>query len=198
MACPAVQKCGSVAASDLGNKKQVIPSLPRNPVALLYLHAKAKERKQGLGIAESFLIIPHHHLVPSTSSPLHIKSTHRLRHRVFPLTAHHVSSPSKLIRRDCQYVPHVKLSLISLLAKATDENLTSENWELILDVCDKVNSKPEEGCVSPMCSDLISRPRDAVAAVTKRFSHRNANVQLYSLTVSPMWGRIAYGSWRNL
>lgn len=44
--------CGSVAASDLGNKKQVIPSPPRNPVAL---HAKAKERKEGLGIAESFL-----------------------------------------------------------------------------------------------------------------------------------------------
>lgn len=92
----------------------------------------------------------------------------------------------------------MKLSLISLLAKATDENLTSENWEVILDVCDKVNAKPEEGCVSLMCGDLISRPRDAVAAVTKRFSHRNANVQLYSLTVSLLWGRVADGSWRSL
>jgi signal transducing adaptor molecule len=30
-------------------------------------------------------------------------------------------------------------------AKATDENLTGENWEYILDVCDKVNAKPEDG-----------------------------------------------------
>jgi hypothetical protein len=30
---------------------------------------------------------------------------------------------------------------------------------------------------------LIPRPRDAIAAVTKRFAHRNANVQLYALTV---------------
>jgi len=30
-------------------------------------------------------------------------------------------------------------------AKATDENLTSENWESILDVCDQVNAKPDEG-----------------------------------------------------
>lgn len=31
------------------------------------------------------------------------------------------------------------------VAKATDENLTSENWQLILDVCDQVDSKPEDG-----------------------------------------------------
>jgi len=31
------------------------------------------------------------------------------------------------------------------IAKATDENLTSENWQLILDVCDQVDSKPEDG-----------------------------------------------------
>jgi hypothetical protein len=35
--------------------------------------------------------------------------------------------------------------LIAIIAKATDENLTGENWELILDVCDKVNAKPEDG-----------------------------------------------------
>ena len=38
----------------------------------------------------------------------------------------------------------------------------------------------------PVISDshLIARPRDVIAAVTKRLAHRNANVQLYSLTVS--------------
>ena len=32
------------------------------------------------------------------------------------------------------------------LVKATDENLTSENWEFILDVCDKVDGS-DTGCV---------------------------------------------------
>ncbi|KAL4887155.1 hypothetical protein BJY04DRAFT_177472 [Aspergillus karnatakaensis] len=54
------------------------------------------------------------------------------------------------------------------VAKATDENLTSENWEYILDVCDKVGAEE-------------SGPKDAVAALIKRLAHRNANVQLYTL-----------------
>lgn len=32
-------------------------------------------------------------------------------------------------------------------AKTTDENLTSENWELILNLCDKVNDEGESGQV---------------------------------------------------
>ena len=66
--------------------------------------------------------------------------------------------------------------------KATDENLTSENWELILEVCDKVDAKPEEGYVR-FAGGTNNRPKDAIAAVMKRLVHRNANVQLYSLTV---------------
>ncbi|KMP01171.1 class E vacuolar protein-sorting machinery protein hse1 [Coccidioides immitis RMSCC 2394] len=54
-----------------------------------------------------------------------------------------------------------------IVAKATDENLTSENWEYILDVCDKV-SADESGA------------KDAVASMIKRLAHRNANVQLYT------------------
>ncbi|EED23352.1 SH3 domain protein [Talaromyces stipitatus ATCC 10500] len=57
------------------------------------------------------------------------------------------------------------------VAKATDENLTSENWEFILDVCDKVNNE-ESGA------------KDAVAALIKRLAHRNANVQLYTLELA--------------
>jgi VHS domain len=56
-------------------------------------------------------------------------------------------------------------------AKATDENLTSENWEYILDVCDKVTG-----------SD--SGSKDVVAAMIKRLAHRNANVQLYTLELA--------------
>ncbi|KAI9736529.1 MAG: ESCRT-0 subunit protein hse1 [Claussenomyces sp. TS43310] len=58
-----------------------------------------------------------------------------------------------------------------IVAKATDENLTSENWEYIMDVCDKVTSE-ESGA------------KDAVASMIKRLAHRNANVQLYTLELA--------------
>ncbi|KAI9759349.1 MAG: ESCRT-0 subunit protein hse1 [Chaenotheca gracillima] len=58
-----------------------------------------------------------------------------------------------------------------VVAKATDENLTSENWEYILDVCDKVAAE-ETGA------------KDAVASMIKRLAHRNANVQLYTLELA--------------
>ncbi|KAI9477704.1 hypothetical protein BDB00DRAFT_859171 [Zychaea mexicana] len=58
------------------------------------------------------------------------------------------------------------------VAAATNENLTSENWELILGVCDKVSRGTPENA------------RDCATAVTKRFTSRNANVQLYALALS--------------
>ncbi|OJD30320.1 class e vacuolar protein-sorting machinery protein hse1 [Diplodia corticola] len=58
-----------------------------------------------------------------------------------------------------------------VVVRATDENLTSENWEYILDVCDKVGA-----------SD--SGAKDVVAALIKRMAHRNANVQLYTLELA--------------
>ncbi|TFK51918.1 hypothetical protein OE88DRAFT_1629262 [Heliocybe sulcata] len=58
-----------------------------------------------------------------------------------------------------------------IVAKTTDENLTSENWELILNLCDKVQDEGETGA------------RDVIAAIIKRLAHRNPNVQLYSLTL---------------
>lgn len=60
------------------------------------------------------------------------------------------------------------------IAKATDENLTSENWEYIMDVCDKVTTED-------------SGAKDAVASMIKRLAHRNANVQLYTLEVRMVW-----------
>ncbi|EME49693.1 hypothetical protein DOTSEDRAFT_68460 [Dothistroma septosporum NZE10] len=57
------------------------------------------------------------------------------------------------------------------VVKATDENLTSENWEYILDVCDRVSAKPEG-------------PAQAIASLIKRLAHRNANVQLYTLELA--------------
>ncbi|EMF17349.1 uncharacterized protein SEPMUDRAFT_35558 [Sphaerulina musiva SO2202] len=57
------------------------------------------------------------------------------------------------------------------IVKATDENLTSENWEYILDVCDRVSANS-------------SGPAQATAALIKRLAHRNANVQLYTLELA--------------
>jgi signal transducing adaptor molecule len=49
--------------------------------------------------------------------------------------------------------------------------LTSENWALILDVCDRVTTSP-------------SGPQSVTAALIKRLAHRNANVQLYTLELA--------------
>ncbi|GAP92476.2 putative signal transducing adaptor molecule [Rosellinia necatrix] len=54
------------------------------------------------------------------------------------------------------------------IVKATDENLTSEDWGAIIDLCDKVSSDP-------------NGPNQAVQGLIKRLAHRNANVQLYTL-----------------
>lgn len=59
------------------------------------------------------------------------------------------------------------------VGKATDENLTSENWEYNLNVCDRVDNDNENGA------------RNAISAIQKRLGHRSANVQLYSLSVGP-------------
>jgi len=59
-----------------------------------------------------------------------------------------------------------------IVVKATDETLTSENWEIILNLCDKVQDEGEQGA------------RNVIAAILKRLAHRNPNVQLYSLTLA--------------
>ncbi|KAK1759760.1 hypothetical protein QBC47DRAFT_373014 [Echria macrotheca] len=55
--------------------------------------------------------------------------------------------------------------------KATDENLTSEDWGKIMEVCDRVLSD-QNGA------------KEAVQSMIKRLAHRNANVQLYTLEVA--------------
>lgn len=58
-----------------------------------------------------------------------------------------------------------------IVAKATDENLTGENWEVILNLCDKVQDEGEQGA------------RNVIAALLKRLAHRSPNVQLYALSL---------------
>lgn len=61
--------------------------------------------------------------------------------------------------------------------KTTDETLTSENWELILNLCDKVQDEGQEGA------------HNVVAALLKRLTHRNPNVQLYALSLAEALGK---------
>ncbi|KAF9509641.1 hypothetical protein BS47DRAFT_1396689 [Hydnum rufescens UP504] len=59
-----------------------------------------------------------------------------------------------------------------IVAKATDENLTAENWEVIISLCDKVQEEGETGA------------RNVIAAILKRLAHRTSNVQLYALSLA--------------
>jgi signal transducing adaptor molecule len=63
------------------------------------------------------------------------------------------------------------LTYLCLTAKATDENLTSEDWGAIMEVCDRVSTDP-------------NGPKEVVQSLIKRLAHRNANVQLYTLEVA--------------
>ena len=66
--------------------------------------------------------------------------------------------------------PDRLLTSTIISVKATDENLTSEDWGAIIDLCDKVSSDP-------------NGPNQAIQGLIKRLAHRNANVQLYTLEV---------------
>ncbi|PIO61265.1 VHS domain protein [Teladorsagia circumcincta] len=54
--------------------------------------------------------------------------------------------------------------------KVTAEHLTTENWAMILDVCDKVNSDPRA-------------PKNALLSIRKRLNHRDPHVVLLALSV---------------
>ncbi|KAJ2889371.1 ESCRT-0 subunit protein hse1, partial [Coemansia aciculifera] len=57
-----------------------------------------------------------------------------------------------------------------LVKKTTSELLTAENWELIMEVCDRVGTDNEKA-------------RQCMEVVSERLLHRNANVVLYTLTL---------------
>ncbi|KAJ2420628.1 ESCRT-0 subunit protein hse1, partial [Coemansia sp. RSA 2524] len=57
-----------------------------------------------------------------------------------------------------------------LVKKTTSEMLTAENWELIMEVCDRVGTDSE-------------RARQCFEVINERMLHRNANVVLYTVTL---------------
>lgn len=62
-------------------------------------------------------------------------------------------------------------SIESLVERATDATLTTDNWEYILDVTDAISAQPELGT------------KQAIKAVAARLSQRDANVILRSLAL---------------
>lgn len=64
-----------------------------------------------------------------------------------------------------------KGTLEGLIIKATDETLTADNWQFILDVCDKISSEPENGT------------KEAIKVLTVRLNVKDANVTLRALSL---------------
>mmetsp|Transcript_2766 Transcript_2766/g.2696 ORF Transcript_2766/g.2696 Transcript_2766/m.2696 type:complete len:503 (-) Transcript_2766:53-1561(-) len=62
-------------------------------------------------------------------------------------------------------------SLEQLIKRATDETLTSDNWQYILDVCDNISSNPEEGT------------KQGIKVVSQRLASKDANIILRTLTL---------------
>src|SRR5277367_359623 len=97
--------CGS-GKSDLGHKKagDTKPSKKSRHSSVCTQEQKGTER---LGIAESVIQYnPLYHIVSTNSQPQPQPPDVKLFDCVitFSLTAHHVSSTYKLIRRGCQYI----------------------------------------------------------------------------------------------
>ncbi|OMJ20283.1 Class E vacuolar protein-sorting machinery protein HSE1 [Smittium culicis] len=65
-------------------------------------------------------------------------------------------------------IPFLKKKFID---KATSEKLTSEDWEIILEICDKVTEKQESGAT------------ECFAVINKRLLNRNPNVVYYTLSL---------------
>jgi len=91
-----------------------------------------------------------------------------MRSSVSPAATHSCACPNPDLAAT-RAIKHADGEL-SPTAKATDENLTSEDWGAIMEVCDKASSDP-------------NGPKEAVQSLIKRLAHRNANVQLYTLEV---------------
>uniref|UniRef100_A0A0K0DQZ2 VHS domain-containing protein n=1 Tax=Angiostrongylus cantonensis TaxID=6313 RepID=A0A0K0DQZ2_ANGCA len=56
------------------------------------------------------------------------------------------------------------------IEKVTAEHLITENWAMILDVCDKVNADPRG-------------PKNVLLSIRKRLNHRDPHVVLLALSV---------------
>lgn len=58
-----------------------------------------------------------------------------------------------------------------IMEKATAENLTTENWALMMDICDGVSAKDQRVC------------KDCLISLKKRLNHRDPHVVLLALSL---------------
>lgn len=71
--------------------------------------------------------------------------------------------------------------------KATDETLTGENWEIILNLCDKVQDEGDQGSVSPHLYSPIMLTQSLVHGTSSQLSSSAllTGTRMYNYTRSP-------------
>lgn len=74
----------------------------------------------------------------------------------------------------------------ALIEAATNENLTAEDWSLIIGICEQVDGYDAvcKGKGLQSGNRSVGKSKDAIAALIKRLGHKNVNVVLYSLTLA--------------
>lgn len=87
----------------------------------------------------------------------------------------HPLSPPHDRNRESLFCPRSNTTAMSqldvLINKATDETLTSDNWQYLLDVCDAISSNPE------------TNTKAAITIIKARLAKRDANIILRTLSL---------------